>query len=650
MQLKPFEAGRYDEDSIVVSNPDNGKQELFSEREYAIVKFLKQNEKQSLLALLMPNIGIAKKVHVEMCLRVLAKLRRIQVADYFSITGRKLTSETATIEIDLKKTPLDVSFAPALAATIYGVANKALKPLGPGGLMAAAVALAAASFALFPFDVVDAAVRDSAVAYSVLFLVAYLAACASFTLRALLQSAFLRAFGREEAQPRVALFPPFVALSADTRCVNLLGFRARVQMAILGLAAPLALSCVFTLLAMVHSFPLPVAFVGFAACVGTSLLLLCPLLSFDGASLLQALFFRGELEEKVSTKLREIFSAKDSLSRELLFAVVLAVVWLAVWLDGVRGFRETFADRLSADMGGGDVMAMLGAYAVVAALVGLVIFPAGVFGYHYALAYARKKRKRVVVPKDKLNESLTFEERISALEKIPLFACLNDQERLGLQSEMHPVFYRHGDFLVHQGEVGRELFVLVKGHASARYLDQQGKSVSLADLFAGDAFGEIALIDDVPRTASVVSEGGCIALVLRKEGFDRFADSLGSPDRVKALVRLTSFFRRHPLFSKLDAREQANLIDSFRFQTITSGERIPEGDENFHVVYSGSVRVDTGGADGETTLHSDDCFGYANPLNARYIAVEGTGLLSVPKDQFHNLIWEKLVARAELFV
>jgi len=148
----------------------------------------------------------------------------------------------------------------------------------------------------------------------------------------------------------------------------------------------------------------------------------------------------------------------------------------------------------------------------------------------------------------------------------------------------------------------------------------------------------------------VVSGGGCRAVVLSKEGVDHFAEGLGSPDRVKALVRLTSFFRRHPLFSKLDARDQAQLIDTFRFQTILAGEQVPDGDENFHVVYAGSVRVDTGGGDGETTLRNDDCFGYSNPLSARFVALEGTGLLTVSKNDFHNLIWEKLVSRPELFV
>jgi signal-transduction protein with cAMP-binding, CBS, and nucleotidyltransferase domain len=323
---------------------------------------------------------------------------------------------------------------------------------------------------------------------------------------------------------------------------------------------------------------------------------------------------------------------------------------LLIWLDVLRSFFETLAYRLVEDLRGPQLLLKAGAITTISTLVALALLPAIFLTYHHFRASSQRRLRRVVVEKDKVKDSLTFEERISALEKIPLFAYLNDQERLSLLNEMQPAFFKDGAYLVHQGELGKEFFILVKGQASAIYTDQLGRSFMLAGLGEGDAFGEIALIDDVPRTASIISEGGCIVLMLRKEGFDRFSEALGSSDRVKAMVRLTSFFRRHPLFSKLNARDQAQLIDSFRFQTITSGEQISDSDENFHVIYSGEVSVDTGGADAETTLQADDCFGYSNPLKARYIATEGTGLLTIGKEEFHSLIWEKLVEKPELFV
>lgn len=650
MQLNPFEAARYDEESIVVANPANGKQELFSEREFAIAKFLKQNESQSLLALLLPNIGIAKKSHIEMCLRVLGKLRRMQIADYFSITGRKPLSSTDTVELSTDKQRIEFPSLNALAATIYGISTKILSPLGPNGLLALVVVLAALAFAFFPFESVPEAFMASAPSYLTLLLLSFVVGSAAFSVRALVRAAFLRGAGKEVLYPVFSLYFPLLALSAECRAVNLLGYRARVQMGVLGLISPFALAAVFTLLAALQVVNPAIAFVGFAACTAVSLVLAGPIFPFDGADILHALFFRQELPEKVSQQMREILHAKARVSREMIFVIFLTFAWFLVWCDSISSFRQLISARLADDLVAPLGPAKLGAVATFSLLLALLLAPVAMILFDFFRMRSRMARRRVVVQKDKVRDSLTFEERIAALEKIPLFASLNDQERLSLLNEMQPAFYKHGDFLVHQGELGREFFVLVKGQANAFYTDVHGKSYSLADLVTGDAFGEIALIDDVPRTASIVSDGGCIVLLLRKEGFDRFAATLGSPDRVKSMIRLTSFFRRHPLFSKLGPRDQAQLIDSFRFQTITEGEQIPGRDDSFHVIYSGVVRVDTGGGDAETDLHSDDCFGYANPLNARFVVMEGTGLLSVEKDEFHNLIWEKLVQKPELFV
>src|SRR5690606_18131621 len=104
------------------------------------------------------------------------------------------------------------------------------------------------------------------------------------------------------------------------------------------------------------------------------------------------------------------------------------------------------------------------------------------------------------------------------------------------------------------------------------------------------------------------------------------------------------------LFSKLGVKDQAQLIDTFQFHTITAGEEIPANEENFYVVYSGKVRMDTGGDSVDTDLSADDCFGYGNGLNAEYFAVEGTGLLAIKQSEFRSLSWEKLVEHPELFI
>ncbi len=650
MQLKAIEAARYDDRFVVIRNPDNWKQELFTEEEFEIVKFLKKNEQESLLALLLPNIGVAKKDHIFLCMAVLRKLKRIQVVDYVSITGRKSLSNTATLEFETQKQKLELLGLRSLAALIFSLGERMLSWLGPQLLLLLVLIAAAFGFFFFPYNAVENALQVESLAYGKVFSVLYLTASLALCFRALLRGIFLKSLGRESKFHGISLYFPFMSLHSDCRDVNMEGYGARVRMAILGLVAPLALGAVFTILALTGKMELSSAFFAYAACMGVSLVLACPFFPADVAEILHVTFLRDELRERISSGLRDIFRTKGSLSREMLYALVATFLWLLAWLDSLRSFWDFIAGNVVADFASPSIYQNIGAGFLVATVLLLLLFPVGIFSFSFLRERFSSQKRRIVVQKEKIKDSLSFEERMSALEKIPLFTYLNDQERLALLNEMQPMFYGHREFLMHQGEVGKEFFVLVRGHANAYFTDVHGRNYLLADLGEGDAFGEIALIDDVPRTASIRSDGGCIVLMLKKEGFDRFAQSLGSPDRVKTLIRLTSFFRRHPLFSKLKVKDQAQLIDRFRFQTLTAGDAIPNGEDDFYVVYSGKVRLDTGDDAADVTLQADDCFGYANVLNANYFAAEGTGLLIVKREEFHSLIWEKLVEHPELFI
>lgn len=652
MQLKAFEAGRYDDSFIVVRNPENGKQELFTEEEFEIVKFLKQNEEETLLALLLPNIGIAKKHHIVICLKVISKLKRMAILDYFGITGKQPLSNTGTLEMEVTRRKLEFSGFGGFATALLTLGELAFGWLGAFPLLALTLVLAAVSFALFPFEAVDAALKGHhAIRYERLFPVLYFVAMGGLFTRAFLQAAFLRGIGRRSRDAKLGLLPPFVTIEFDRREVNQAGRGARVQQDLVGLLSPLALSAVFSALAAFKVIPVDIAFYAFSASVGLTLVLACPFLPFDVADIIHVLTTPEELRESLASRLRRILRTKGAIGRDLLLGLLVSFGWILAWLDSLRAFAESVGHAVSEDLYFyEDLPRCLSAGFLVVCFALLLVMPVLVFAYSFARDFLTSRRARLVVAKDKVKDSLTFEERMAALERIPLFAYLNDQERLLLLGEMQTYYFGHGETLVRQGEVGDEFFVLVKGAANAVYTDGQGKSHFLADLGVGDAFGEIALIDDVPRTASIVSEGGCIALGLKKEGFERFSATLGSSDRVKVMIRLTSFFRRHPLFSKLGAKDQAQLIDSVAFETITAGEEISEGDERFRVIYSGKVRVDTGDDSADTELHPDDCFGYASAIRAKYFASEGTGLLTVNKEDFYALVWEKLVERPELFV
>ena len=86
------------------------------------------------------------------------------------------------------------------------------------------------------------------------------------------------------------------------------------------------------------------------------------------------------------------------------------------------------------------------------------------------------------------------------LRKVPLFSGLDDGELESLADEFNERRFSAGDSIALEGEGGLMFFVVDSGEAS---VEVQGKEVG--KLGPGDSFGEIALIDRRPRTATVTA-------------------------------------------------------------------------------------------------------------------------------------------------
>jgi len=91
---------------------------------------------------------------------------------------------------------------------------------------------------------------------------------------------------------------------------------------------------------------------------------------------------------------------------------------------------------------------------------------------------------------------------------------------------------REGKELTHLGGAGREFFVLLEGEAD---VSQDGRSINT--LGAGDFFGEIALVEDVPRTATVTATTPVRVLVITDRAFRQLLEKHPELQR-KVLVAL----------------------------------------------------------------------------------------------------------------
>lgn len=70
-----------------------------------------------------------------------------------------------------------------------------------------------------------------------------------------------------------------------------------------------------------------------------------------------------------------------------------------------------------------------------------------------------------------------------------------------------------------QGDPGDEMFIIASGKVRVSVLVSEDEDLSLGELGAGDAFGEIALLDRAPRTARVTTLAACEFLVVKRDAF-----------------------------------------------------------------------------------------------------------------------------------
>ncbi len=83
---------------------------------------------------------------------------------------------------------------------------------------------------------------------------------------------------------------------------------------------------------------------------------------------------------------------------------------------------------------------------------------------------------------------------------------------------MQAVLYSAGSVIIKQGDVGREFFLIRKGSVDVAQTHGKTERV-VATLKAGDFFGEVALLEDRPRNATVVAKNETLCYTLGKDEF-----------------------------------------------------------------------------------------------------------------------------------
>ncbi len=114
---------------------------------------------------------------------------------------------------------------------------------------------------------------------------------------------------------------------------------------------------------------------------------------------------------------------------------------------------------------------------------------------------------------------------VESLRKVPLFSGLEEQDLETLSTIVSRKEYGKRETLFHQGDPGEEFLILTEGSVKVELMNAEGKELTLTILTPYQFLGELALLDDVPRSATVVSMEKSVLLSINKRDFARLLEA-----------------------------------------------------------------------------------------------------------------------------
>lgn len=112
-------------------------------------------------------------------------------------------------------------------------------------------------------------------------------------------------------------------------------------------------------------------------------------------------------------------------------------------------------------------------------------------------------------------KTLGMIDRILFLRQVPVFADLEPEDLKQIAEIASERIFSQDEYLCREGEMGDELFVIVQGQVRVAK-GSNGDKRTLRTLNVGEQIGELAILREQPRSASVIAENGTVrALVIR---------------------------------------------------------------------------------------------------------------------------------------
>ena len=148
------------------------------------------------------------------------------------------------------------------------------------------------------------------------------------------------------------------------------------------------------------------------------------------------------------------------------------------------------------------------------------------------------------------------------LVRIPMFEGLAEEDLRALATSLKERKFDAGQMIMNQGDAGTSMFIVAHGHVNIHLPGEASRRISLKDVSDGEYFGELALFDDKPRSASALATSEAVLLELDRTTLSRYLTT--RPHTAMMLLRTLSTRLRetNEMLSQRAAKNAVQEVES----------------------------------------------------------------------------------------
>lgn len=265
-----------------------------------------------------------------------------------------------------------------------------------------------------------------------------------------------------------------------------------------------------------------------------------------------------------------------------------------------------------------------------------------------AEAYGKYNKKEDFVPKVIPKPEDTKNRIMERLNKNFLFRSLDHENKEIVIDAMEERKFNKGQYVIKQGEDGDVLYLVDTGILTCtKRFPGQTQETFLLKYKSGDAFGELALLYNAPRAATIIADEDSVLYALDRATFNNIVKEAS----MKRRERYEAFLSKVELLSPLDTYERSKICDVLETEVFQDGQAVvkqgEKGDKFYFIEDGEAVALKHNDGDSKSTIvfeyKPNDYFGELAllsdaPRQATIVAKGKLRVASIDREAFKRLL------------